>query len=111
MGYNEKIAGRVRRVLSDRAGVTEQKMFGGLCFLINGNMCCGVQDGSIVLRLGEDGADEALKRKHTRSMDFTGRVIKSMVYVDGPGFTRSRDLRRWVELAAGFAEELPAKAR
>lgn len=109
MGYNEKIAGRVRRVLSDRAGVTEQRMFGGLCFLINGNMCCGVQDDCIVLRLGEAGASEALKRKHTRPMDFTGRVIRSMVYVDGPGFARSRDLRRWVGQAAGFAEGLEAK--
>ena len=83
MAYSEQLADRVRKILADVDGVREQKMFGGLCFMINGNMCCGVGEDEILLRLGPERTRRALKEPHTRKMDMTGRVIKSMLFV-GP---------------------------
>lgn len=84
-------------------------MFGGTAFLLDGHMVCGVQGESLVLRLGREGAATALRRRHTRPMDFTGKPLASMVYVDPPGYRRDADLRAWVEQAIRFARALPRK--
>jgi TfoX/Sxy family transcriptional regulator of competence genes len=109
MAFDEALADRVRSVLGERKGITERKMFGGLAFLLDGNMCCGVLKDQIMLRLGEEGAGEALTRPHTRPMDFTGKPMKSMVYLDPVGFASEGDLRAWVERAVAYVSELPAK--
>lgn len=74
MAYDEGLARRVHAVLSGRDGVVEKKMFGGLAFMIEGNMCCGVIDESLMVRVGPDGYEDALARPHARPMDFTGRA-------------------------------------
>jgi len=84
-------------------------MFGGICFLLSGNMCCGVTTSELMLRLGPDGAASALEEPHTRAMDFTGRPMKSMVYVEPEGYEHQDDLESWVALSADFAASLPAK--
>lgn len=84
-------------------------MFGGLAFLIGGNMACGVVGDTLMVRLGNEGAAAALAEPHTRPMDFTGRPMKSMVYVDPPGIAGQEDLYRWVDRAAAFAQSLPPK--
>jgi TfoX/Sxy family transcriptional regulator of competence genes len=84
-------------------------MFGGVAFLINGHMACGVLDEVLVLRLGEEGADAALEKKHTRPMDFTGKPMKSMIYVDPAGFRGEKALKAWVDRAIAFARSLPPK--
>jgi TfoX/Sxy family transcriptional regulator of competence genes len=84
-------------------------MFGGLAFLLNGNMCCGVTGDRLMLRLGEDGAREALAEPHARPMDFTGKPMKSMIYVEPAGIASEEDLRKWVGRAVAFAASLPAK--
>ena len=109
MAYDEAIADRLRVVLRRRKGVSERRMFGGIAFLINGNMCCGVVDDKIVLRLGEQGAADALTERHTREMDFTGRPLKTMVYVQPTGFRTDADLRAWVGRAVAFTRTLPPK--
>lgn len=110
MAYSESVAQRVRKTLARRKGnVTERKMFGGLSFLINGNMCCGVVDKNIVLRLGEAGAEKALEERHVDEMDFTGTPLASMVYLRPAGYKTDEDLRRWVGRAVRFARTLPAK--
>ena len=83
-------------------------MFGGLCFTLRGNMVCGIVGDSLMLRLNEELADQALEKPHVRPMDFTGRPMKSMVYVDPPGL-RGRALRGWVEKAIAHSMTLPAK--
>lgn len=108
MAYDEKLAARVRAILGDRPDVREQKMFGGLTFMVAGHMCCGVVGDTLMLRLGEELANEALVKPHVRPMDFTGRPMKNMVYIDPPGLT-GRALRTWVEKAATHAETRPAK--
>lgn len=109
MAYNEDLAARVRKALGRRKGVKEQKMFGGLAFMLRGHMCCGVLDDELMLRLGPDLAAKALNRAHTRPVDFTGRVMKSMIMVAPAGHKTDAALKTWVDEAAGFAASLPPK--
>jgi TfoX/Sxy family transcriptional regulator of competence genes len=110
VAYDEELADRVRVVLADEPGLTERKMFGGLAFMIGGNMACGIVKDELMLRLGAEGADAALEEPHVRQMDFTGRPMTGMVYVERPGLDDA-GLRRWVEQAAGFARSLPPKVK
>ncbi len=110
MAYDEATAERVRAALKRRRSVVERKMFGGLAFMLDEHMCCGVLDDALVLRLGEEGAKHALKRKHTRPMDFTGRPMKSMVFVDAAGIARDDALLAWIDQAVMFARSLPKKS-
>ena len=84
-------------------------MFGGTAFLLNGHMICGVQGDALVLRLGREGAAAAFERPHTRPMDFTGKPLASMIYVDPPGYRSDGALCGWVEQAVRFARRLPPK--
>ena len=110
MAFSEALAQRIREALGKRKGIAERKMFGGLAFLLNGNMCCGVMGDRLMLRLGEDGAAEALAEPHTRRMDFTGKPMKSMVYVEPAGLASDEALRKWVGQAVAFASSLPPKS-
>ena len=109
MPYNEHVAERLRAVLSLRKGITEKRMFGGLAFLLHGNMVCGVLNDNLVLRLGDKLAAEALAKAHVRPMDFTGRPMKSMVYVASEGFRDDSALTEWLGKALSFARTLPSK--
>ena len=109
MAYDERLAERVRKALKRRRGIAERKMFGGICFFVNGNMACGVADRELMLRLGNQGAAEALRHPHTREMDFTGKPLKTMVYVKREGLRSKVALEKWVRLAADFARTLPPK--
>jgi hypothetical protein len=108
MAYDENLAARVRAVLASEPSLSERKMFGGLAFMIDRHMCCGIVGCDLMLRLGRDGSDAALERPHVRPMDFTGRPMTSMVFVEPDGL-RGAALRRWVEKAATFARALPRK--
>ena len=109
MAYREEVAERIRSVLDQRRGVTERKMFGGTSFLYNGHMCCGVNGEDLMLRLGNEEAAKALAEPHTRPMDFTGKPLKSMVYVNPEGYDSDDSLRAWVDRALHFAKTLPPK--
>lgn len=107
MAYNEEVAARIRSELA-QVDVVERKMFGGLCFTRNGHMAVGVMKDHIVLRLGEEGTTEGLREPHTAPMDFTGRVLKSMLYVHPPGFDGDA-LGDWIGRALTFVDTLPPK--
>ncbi|MDH3208681.1 MAG: TfoX/Sxy family protein [Gemmatimonadota bacterium] len=109
MAYDDNLADRVRKVLPDGPHVSEKKMFGGLCFLIGGHMCCGINGDQLMLRIGPNAYEEALARPHAREMDFTGRSLKGFVYVAQEGLATEEDLADWVGLAAAFAGSLPPK--
>src|SRR5262249_17964054 len=109
MPYDEQVARRVRGLLRKRQGVAERKMFGGVAFLVGGHMCCGVNGELLVLRLGLEGAEEALGRPHTRPMDFTGKAIKSMIYVEADGGGSDIQLPSWVGRAPDHVRALPPK--
>lgn len=109
MGADPELVERVRSVMKRRRGVREQRMFGGVAFMINGNMACGVARDDLCLRLGEAGAAEALKARGVRPTDFTGKVIKSMVFVSADVLRSDDTLRAWVDRGVRFARTLPPK--
>ncbi len=108
MAYDETLADRIREVLANSPDVREQKMFGGLAFLVRGHMLCGVVHSDLMLRLGPDRAKAALSRPHVRPMDFTGRPMSSMVYVEPAGVV-GEALDDWVHAAVAHADQLPPK--
>jgi len=109
MAFDEGLAERIREELSDVPAVTEKKMFGGLSFLVQGNMACGVIGTDMVVRVGQEQYKEAMLRPHSREMDFTGRSMKGWVYVGESGYESDEDLAEWVQMGVGYALSLPAK--
>lgn len=109
MAFDEAVAGRVREALAGAPDVVEKKMFGGIAFMVRGNMCCGVIGDRLMLRVGPKGYEAALSRPHARPMDFTGRPMKGMVYVEPAGFATLRDMKAWIGRAMKFALSLPLK--
>ncbi len=109
MAYDEKLAARARQILSSVAGFSEKKMFGGLCFLIHGNMCCGVLKDELVLRLDPARAQELLSRPYTKPMDFTGRPMKGFLFIEAGGLGTDRQLQDWVSMALASAQGRPRK--
>jgi hypothetical protein len=88
--------------------VTERQMFGGLAFMLGGHMFCGVVKDTLMARLGPEGADRALDQPHVRPMDFTGRPMKGMVFVEPEGL-HDDALQQWVTAAVSYARTLPPK--
>ena len=109
MAYDLGLADRVRSILKRRSGLSEVRMFGGLTFMINGHMCCGVMKTDLYLRLAPDQVAAALARPHTRPMEFTGKPMKSMIIVDPHGTDSDEALQEWVESALACARKLPPK--
>ncbi|MCH8815272.1 MAG: TfoX/Sxy family protein [Chloroflexi bacterium] len=109
MAYNEKLAARIAAILASHDGLTERKMFGGLTFMLNGHMCCGVTTSDLMIRVGPDAYEDSLAQPHARPMDFTGRPMKGMVYVGAAGYEDDDSLRAWVGRGVAFATSLPPK--
>lgn len=103
MAYDEGLAQRLRDALIDERGVSEKKMFGGLCLLIDGKMCVGIVGDELMARVGPEGHEAALKRPHARPMDFTGKPMKGFVFVAPAGFESESDLEQWVQLGVRSA--------
>lgn len=110
MAYNEALAERIRELLGGREGVSEKKMFGGLTLMYGGNMFGGVVGDDLMVRVGAERYEDALAQPGARPMDFTGRAMKGMVYVEPAGYASDEALSRWVELGMAYAMSLPAKA-
>ncbi len=109
MAFDELLADRARGVLAPREGVSERKMFGGLCLMVGGNMACGVLGDELMVRLDPADAERAVEEPGVRVMDFTGRPIKGMIYVGSERLTSDEGLAEWVEAGADHAASLPPK--
>jgi hypothetical protein len=109
VAYDVHLADRIRSILQSAAEFSEKKMFGGLAFMVNGHMCCGVLKTDLVLRLAPEEAAASLRQPHTRPMDFTGKPMKSMIYVSGTGADSDKALAAWVESAVRLARSVPEK--
>ena len=96
MAYDEALADRIRHVLKDNDTVTERRMFGGLCFLANGRMCCGIVGDKLMARINKAEYAQALEQPHVREMTFTGRPLSGFVYVEPEGIESARALRAWI---------------
>ena len=106
---DQELIARVRPLLSRRKGFSQKKMFGGVCFMIHGNMCVGTWKGSLVVRLHRDHHEETLSEPHTRPFDITGKVMKGWALIEPAGIGADDDLKSWVRRAAKFAGSLPGK--
>jgi len=109
VAYDEKLAGRVRKLLAKRKAIAEKKMFGGVAFLLNGNMCCGIHGGEMIVRLDPVETDAALAQPHTRIFDMTGRPMKGWILVKPAGLAKKDALAKWVSVGVDYAASLPAK--
>jgi TfoX/Sxy family transcriptional regulator of competence genes len=109
VAYDESVANRVRQAVAQHAGLSERKMFGGLCLMVNGNMFAGIIGEEMMLRVGPRRFEELLAKPGARPMDFTGRPMNGYLYVSSPAFARDEDLSTWLEDALSFVEGLPAK--
>jgi|SRR6186997_3285127 len=111
MAFDEALADRIRDILAPRPALSERKMFGGIAFLLAGNMAVGVIGEELMVRLDPEDAEKALREPHTRPMDFTGKPAKNMVYVEPEGTASDEELAKWVEAGADYALSLPPKPR
>lgn len=107
--FDESLADRIRKRLGKRDGVSEKKMFGGLAFLLNGNMCCGVHGRELIVRLGPEKTDRALAELHTRICDLSGRPMKGWTLVETAGLVDERALAKWLRMGIDYAAQLSKK--
>lgn len=108
MAYNEQLAERIRELLQNEPDVVEKKMFGGLCFMVNGKMTVGLAKEELMMRVLDERYHEVLEMPHAREMDFTGRALKGFIYVDDEGIRTTKQLKSWIDLALEFAYKGPA---
>jgi TfoX/Sxy family transcriptional regulator of competence genes len=109
VAFDEGLAERIRDVLVKTSNITERRMFGGIAFLADGHMFVGVIGDVLMARVGPENYAVALKRRHVREMDFTGKPMKGYVYVDPAGVAGDEELEEWVMKCRAFVRALPAK--
>jgi hypothetical protein len=111
MAFDQALAGRIRRRLARRKNIEEKRMFGGLAFLLNGNLLVGVWKESLVVRLGKEEGEEALLEPHVKEFDITGRPMRNWVLVEPAGIEDDDQLSGWIGRAVKFVGALPAKEK
>src|SRR5687768_10435173 len=105
MAFDEKLADRIRNTIAKRKGFAEKKMFGGVAFLLNGNMCIGVHKDALIARIDPKDTAAALEAPHARVFDITGRPMKGWILVDPPG-TAGAQLADWIARSVKFVRTL-----
>lgn len=111
MAYDVALAERIARLLTGKKRVTQKQMFGGACFLLNGNMCCGVAGKKLVVRVGAEQYESVLRKPHVKPMDLTGRPLRGFVYVMPQSLRSRAALKMWVDRGLRYAKSLPVKRR
>jgi TfoX/Sxy family transcriptional regulator of competence genes len=109
MAYDENFAQRIRDALARKKNIEEKKMFGGICFLLNGNILVGVWKDSLIARLGPDEGEDALLEPHAKAFDLTGKPMKNWILVEPKGVEDEDQLKDWIQRAAKFVGTLPGK--
>ena len=109
MTADDALIERIRPLLAGREGYSERKMFGGLCFMIGGNMCIGTWRGALIVRLDRKDHEATLAEPHTGPAEMNGRVMKGWALVEPAGIESDGDLKSWVDRAAAYAATLPSK--
>ena len=109
MAYDEGLAQRIRECLTDQPDLVEKKMFGGIGFMAQGNMVCGVLNDSLIVRVGPESYPEALAQPHAKEFDFTGRPMTGWVMVGVQGYEADASMENWINLGITYALSLPAK--
>lgn len=111
MAYDMELADRIRAVVRGHKGVSEKEMFGGIAFLLDGKMFIGIVKNDLMVRVGPERHDEAMRRPHVRLMDFAGRPMRGYVYVAPPGCKTPTALAAWVDWSEEVARAVKKKAK
>lgn len=111
MVYNEKLSQRVKKLLQNEDEFREQKMFGGIAFMLHGNMCCGIHEDNLILRLNKELAREALETKEVSLFDITGKPMNTIVSIPQENIKTPAKLKKWVNVALVFNRTLPSKLK
>ena len=111
MAYDENLAQRVREILSGSKSITERKMFGGLCFMVNGNMLGGVLKDDFIVKFDKADNEKVVAQKHVRPFDFSGKPMAGIAYVGPGGLKTRKDLAKWVGMGKTYASGLPKKKK
>jgi hypothetical protein len=111
MAFSEALAERIRQALARKRGVEEKKMFGCICFFINGNALAGVWKDRLIARLGPDEGEAALREPHVRAFDITGRPMRNWVAVEPEGVEDDDQVRDWIQRAIQFVGKLPGRGK
>ena len=109
MAFDEALAKRIRKEMEGQVGLTEKKMFGGLAFLINGNMSVGIHGNELIVRIASDKTDAALKQPGARIFDISGRPMKGWLLIGGEGLKDQKSFKKWVRTGVQYAATLPKK--
>jgi TfoX/Sxy family transcriptional regulator of competence genes len=109
MAFDEKLVTRVRENLGVKRGITEKKMFGGIAFLLNGKMFCGVRKDELMVRVGPKNHNKAVSHKHVRIMNHGGKPVIGFVFVDSSGLKSKKNLEKWLEMGKAHALTLAKK--
>ena len=109
MAHDEGLAQRVREILSEHMGYEEKRMFGGIGFLLQGNMACGVIREDLIVRVGEENYTDALLQSDVELFDMTGRAMTGWIVVKEPGYRKDDNLKDWVDQVADYSLTLPPK--
>jgi hypothetical protein len=109
MAFDETLAARIREALARKKGIEAKKMFGCICFFLNGNALAGVWKDRLIARLGSDEGEAALREPHVRAFDITGRPMRNWVAVEPEGIKDDDQLKQWIEQATKFVRTLPRK--
>lgn len=109
LAFDDKLAERVRAAFARRHDITERKMFGGLAFLCNGRMCCGIVGNDLVVRILADEIPHVTKSRHVRPMDFTGKPLRGFVYVSPTGYRTTAQLRVWLDRGVRLVKNHPKR--
>jgi hypothetical protein len=112
MAYDQEVADRIRTMLSGRSDVREQKLFGGLCFMVRGHMCCAVSGrGGLLVRVGPDAPSAIFREPHASEVEMRGRMMTGYIRVAPDGYRTANGLKKWVARAVDFVATLPVKTK
>ncbi|MGE5224496.1 MAG: TfoX/Sxy family protein [Omnitrophica WOR_2 bacterium] len=109
MAYNLELSNRIQSELSGTSGLVEKKMFGGVGFMVNGNMACGVNGDNLLVRVGVDQNDEALSQPFTKPFAMTGKPMAGWILVEPGGYASDEQFKSWIKQGLKVAQSLPAK--
>jgi hypothetical protein len=109
MAYDEELGQRIKDILEETTAFDEKRMFGGVGFMVGGNMACGVHKDMLVVRLEKDQYDEDIKLPSTKPFDITGKEMRGWLLVSAEGVEKMNDLKEWVQIGVDFAKTLPPK--
>jgi hypothetical protein len=109
MAYDEHLEERIRALLPDEPGITSKKMFGGLAFMLDGNMAVGVSNDELMVRVDPDSFDDLVAGSDVRPFEMGGRGMKGWILAGGEAIAEEQDLERWIDIGMGYAGSLPPK--